>query len=115
RSNWPGSPTGWPGQGSRWSAAGGTGSSARSSTWSARTAHWWLARPIRRLGQVAGHLPRCPWPVRILTPRRLRVPGFDPTRTGLAAATLSGTATDLDTAPLDLLWPPDDILAGWRG
>ncbi|GAB7035939.1 hypothetical protein AB0G35_31160 [Streptomyces sp. NPDC021749] len=53
--------------------------------------------------------------MRILTPRRLRVPGFDPTRTGLATAPLSGTATDLDTAPLDLLWTPDDILAGWRG
>ncbi|BDM74777.1 hypothetical protein HEK616_82640 (plasmid) [Streptomyces nigrescens] len=63
---------------------------------------------------MAAHSLRCPRPVRILTPRRLRVPGFDPTR-GLAAAPLSGTATDLDTAPLDLLWAPDDILAGWRG
>jgi hypothetical protein len=43
-----------------------------------------------------------------------QVPGFVPGTTQLAVVSLSGTADDLDTTSLGLLWGPQDVVAAWR-
>jgi hypothetical protein len=42
------------------------------------------------------------------------VPGFDPGRTGLVVATLSGITADLRTEAVDLVWRPSDVTDAWR-
>ncbi|MFI1519024.1 ATP-binding protein [Kitasatospora cineracea] len=42
------------------------------------------------------------------------VPGFEPDRTGLVVASLSGTAPDTGTGTVDLVWGPDRLVDAWR-
>ncbi|BAJ30041.1 MULTISPECIES: ATP-binding protein [Kitasatospora] len=43
-----------------------------------------------------------------------QVPGFDPDRTGLVAASLSGAAPDVGAGEVDLVWGPDRLVDAWR-
>lgn len=42
-----------------------------------------------------------------------QVPGFDPTRTGLAVVSLSGISPDVPRDGVGLMWSGDDVLAAW--
>ncbi|MCO6006567.1 ATP-binding protein [Actinoallomurus purpureus] len=44
-----------------------------------------------------------------------QVPGYDPARTGLVVASLSGLGEDVDDRSIDLLWGPEDVVGSWRG
>ncbi|MFB9726938.1 ATP-binding protein [Haloechinothrix salitolerans] len=41
------------------------------------------------------------------------LPGFEPGESGLAIVSLSGAGADLDTADVDLIWGPAEVLSTW--
>jgi hypothetical protein len=44
---------------------------------------------------------------------RTQVPGFDPAKTGLVVVSRSGIAQGVDSAAVDVVWEPDDVVGAW--